>query len=57
MRDDVIPGEDSEVAYDALRKEARFCRQLAKDCQQQAYRYQGDGMQGAALFYRQRVIM
>uniref|UniRef100_A0A0B6ZTU4 Smr domain-containing protein n=1 Tax=Arion vulgaris TaxID=1028688 RepID=A0A0B6ZTU4_9EUPU len=31
-----------------------FVAKLAIDCQQQALRYQSEGMQGAALFYRQR---
>ncbi|BFZ14652.1 hypothetical protein BsWGS_17690 [Bradybaena similaris] len=54
INDEDTPSEDSESSYESYRDEARFRRQLAMDCQQQALRYQSNGMQGAALFYRQR---
>lgn len=47
--------DDSTLNFEEFRNEAQFYRGLAKDCQNQAQRYQADNMPGAALFYRQKV--
>ncbi|RUS85560.1 hypothetical protein EGW08_006703, partial [Elysia chlorotica] len=46
--------DPSAVSYQDLRAEAQFYRGLARECQEQAARHDGQGMHGAALFYRQR---
>ncbi|XP_059153211.1 uncharacterized protein LOC131938977 [Physella acuta] len=47
--------DDSTLNFEEYRNEAQFYRGLAKECQNQAQKYQADNMPGAALFYRQKV--